>query len=378
MPATQAFYGHFGHNIKMLGDTLKVYLTATKRINADEPGDRFNGPLLMNDRDGEAMVNQLWLYAEKPCDTGGEGFDLGARVDVLFGSDWRVAYAFGFGLEDRINQSRELYGLALPQFYVEAGWNKLSIKLGRMAGIFGYEMIPPMGNFFYSRSYHICYTEPLLMTGLLAKYPLTDQLTAHAGVHQGYRRFENNNDKYNFHGGLKWTACDGMYSFAYALDTGKIDNAGQQNQYLQSLVLTLQLTDNLRYACHSDLGILDGPTQSEWYGISQTLVHTLDERWSVGARMEIFRDDDGAVIFGVGNLPNARGWLGAPGYAGNFNELSLGVNWKPKSNVYVRPEVRWDWYTGPAKAGTPPYPLPFDNGTSRRQFTLAADLVVTF
>jgi len=361
--------------LERLGVRTGGWFEAGITMNAQDPPDRFNGPVLTNDRHNDLQMHQLWLHAEKPCDTGGCGFDLGGRLDVFFGSDWRVAYAFGFGLEDRINNGNEMYGLGIPQFYIEAMWNKLSVKAGRMAGIFGYEMIPPMGNFFYSRSYQICYTEPLLMTGMLAEYPLTDRLTAHAGVHLGYRRFDNNNDKYNFHGGLKWTSCDGNLSLAYALDTGQLDNVG--DQYLQSVVFVAQLTDTWRYALHSDLGVLDGAPQSEWYGVSQTLVYTINDRWSAGLRVEWFRDDDGTAIFGVGNLPEARGWLGAPGYAGDFTGLSLGLNWKPKPNVFIRPEVRWDAYSGPANLAGPA-PLPFDGGTSRRQFLLAADLVVVF
>lgn len=344
--------------------------------NPDNPTDRYNGPVLLNDRNGELMMNQLWLYAERPCDTGGDGFDLGGRVDVFYGSDWRAAYAFGFGLEDDINHGNKLVGLSLPQFYVEMMVNKLSIKVGRMAGIFGYEMIPPMGNFFYSRSYHICYTEPLLIAGLLAQYPLTDRLTMYAGIHEGYRFFEHNDDTYNFHGGLKWTGCDGNLSFAYALDAGQ-DGTGTRNQYLHSIVFAAQLSDRLRYGLNSALGLLDFGPQSEWYGISQTLVYTINDRWSAGTRIEWFRDDDGRVIFGVGNLPNARGWLGRAGYAGDFYGLSLGLNWKPKPNIFVRPEIRWDWYSGPAN-NHGPAPLPYDGGTDRNQFLLAADVVVMF
>lgn len=349
-------------------------------VNAEDPGDNFNGPVLTNDRHGDLQLQQLWLYFQRPVDTGGHGLDVGGRFDIFYGTDWRVAYAFGFGMEDEINGTDQLYGLALPQMYLEVAINDLSVKIGRMAGILGYEIIPPMANFFYSHSYAICYTEPLLMTGLMAKYPLSDQLALHAGVHQGYRRFENNNDDYNFEGGLMWNSDDGRTSLAYALDTGKIDDAGQRNQYVHSFVFKRQITERWLYVFQNDLGYLDGTVRvpdAEWYGINQYLLYTINERWSAGMRIEWFRDDDGAVIFGVGNLPDARGWMGAPGYAGGFTGLSFGVNYKPKANLAIRPEVRWDWYDGPANP-VGPHPLPFDNGTSSSQFTLAADLVWSF
>jgi hypothetical protein len=263
---------------------------------------------------------------------------------------------------------------------VEVGVNKLSVKGGRMAGILGYEMIPPMGNFFYSHTYTICYTEPLLITGLMAKYALSDQWAVLAGFHEGFGRFEDNNDVLNFQGGLSWTSLDKRTSLAYALDAGRNDDAGLQDQYLHSIVLNHQVTDRWRYVLQNDLGLLNGVAglpDSEWYSVIQYLIYTINPHWSAGARVEWFRDDDGVKIMGVGNLPNARGWLGAPGYAGSFTDLSLGLNWKPKPNVILRPEVRWDWYDGPPN-DLGPYPLPFNTGTSSHQFTVASDLIVMF
>ncbi|HYW80643.1 MAG TPA: outer membrane beta-barrel protein, partial [Thermoguttaceae bacterium] len=79
----------------------------------------------------------------------------------------------------------------------------------------------------------------------------------------------------------------------------------------------------------------------------------------------------------LNNLPGARGWAGSPGYAGNFNALTMGLNWKPKANLTVRPEIRWDRYDGQANAAGP-HPLPFNNGTSNDQLTIAADVILTF
>ena len=115
---------------------------------------------------------------------------------------------------------------------------------------------------------------------------------------------------------------------------------------------------------------------ADWYGINQYLIYSLGKKWSAGARMEWFRDDDGTRILGLGNL-DAQGWAGAPGYQGSFTALTLGLNWKPKVNILVRPEVRWDWYDG-ALNPNGPYPLPFDDGNSSSQCTLATDIVIMY
>ena len=63
------------------------------------------------------------------------------------------------------------------------------------------------------------------------------------------------------------------------------------------------------------------------------------------------------------------------GFAGNFFEVTAGVNWRPNANITFRPEVRWDWYDGPTNAAGQ---LPFNNGQSSSQFLVAADLIFTF
>ena len=117
-----------------------------------DPGDYLNGPVLPNDVHGDPQMNELWLYFHRPVETDGCGVDVGGRVDLLYGTDWRVAYFHGLGMEDEINSGPQLYGFSVPQFYLEAAVNNLSVKMGRMTGVLGYEIVPPMGNFFYSHS----------------------------------------------------------------------------------------------------------------------------------------------------------------------------------------------------------------------------------
>ncbi len=372
--------------LQRLGVNTGGWVQVGATLNGDDPGDNFNGPLLTNDRHGEPQMNQLWLYFHRPVETGGCGFDVGGRVDLLYGTDWRVAYYHGFGLEgdiDRatLNGSDQLYGFSLPQFYAEFGINDLSVKMGRMTGILGYEIVPPMGNFFYSHSYALCYGEPILITGLMSNYKFNDQLSVLGGFHQGVHRFEDNNGRLNFQGGVMWNSPDQRFSLAYALDFGRNDFIFPlEDEYIQSLVFKFQVTPKLLYVLQNDLGWAEGrgaQADAQWYGINQYFLYALNEKWSAGMRMEWFRDDDGTRVLGLGNL-DARGWSGPsglPGYNGSFTALTLGLNWKPKANIFLRPEVRWDWYDGTTNAANQ---LPFDAGSSSSQFTLATDVVITF
>jgi hypothetical protein len=150
-----------------------------------------------------------------------------------------------------------------------------------------------------------------------------------------------------------------------------------EDEYLHSLVLKHQMTERLLYVIQSDYGYANaaaGLDDADWYGINQYLLYALGEKWSAGMRIEWFRDDDGTRVLGMGNL-DAQGWTGLPGFNGSFTQLTLGLNWKPKFNILVRPEARWDWYNGSTNLGGQ---LPFDDGNSSSQITLATDVVIMF
>jgi hypothetical protein len=214
----------------------------------------------------------------------------------------------------------------------------------------------------------------------MGKYNVSDQVAVLAGFHRGFYMFEDWNNTLNFQGGAMWTGADGRTSLGYALDVGKNDPAKQSDQYVHSVVFKFQATERLLYVLQNDLGYTNdvavlGGQDAEWYGINQYFLYTINTKWAAGLRVEWFRDDDGTRVGGLGSF-GFDGWQAPGGYAGNFTAVTLGLNWKPKANVTFRPEVRWDWYDGPPAAGG--FPLPFDAGNRDEQFTLAADLIVTF
>jgi hypothetical protein len=367
-----------------MGIDMGGWIQPAIAFNADKPADRFNGPIACDDRDREFMLNQVWLYFNRPTKTDGCGWDFGGRVDLVYGEDWR--FGQNLGLEPRINGNDNFYGWVFPQFYAEVAYNDLTVKMGHYGTMTAYEKVPPVMNFFYSHTYMSCgYADPLLVTGLQAEYKLNDRLTLVGGFHRGWMMFEDLNDDLDFLGGVRWQSSDKRTGISFMIDNGAQDPAGQNNRFTYIFVLTRQLNEKLLFAFQHDYGfeqngsvLAQGSEDAEWYGAAAWLIYTLNPCWSAGVRFEWFRDDDGSRIAGVGNLlGTSRGWLGGPGYAGNFYDLSVGLNWRPRSNVLFRPEVRWDWYDGaPSPIG--PDPLPFDAGNRKDQFTFAIDLLLTF
>ncbi len=360
------------HKIK-IGGWIQQGIT----FNRDHPNDTFNGPVATNDLDREYQMNQLWMFIDKSADNGGSGWALGGHIDIMYGTDWR--FGINNGLENRINGfDRQTNGTVIPQMYMEVAYNKLSVKLGHFAAILDYETIPAPLNPLFSHSYSYGYSVPQLVTGALADYKLTKSLSVQAGFHRGWQQFEDNNDTLDFMGGVKYRSRNNRVSLAYALSTGAQDPAAMQDRFISSFVAQLKLTDSFKYVLVQNLGRENNATpagqNAEWYGLNQYFLSTFNPRWTGVLRCEWFRDDDGVRIAGPGNIPGVRAWSGR-GFAGNFYEMTAGLNWHPHPNVVVRPELRWDWYSGLAG---PNGMLPFDDGTKDDQLLMAVDMIITF
>ena len=340
--------------------------------NGVKPTDRYNGVTTFNDRN-EVQLNQLYLRIGKAIDSSC-GFDWGGQVDVLFGSDYIFTQATG--LETRRNgapkwNSRDQYGLALPQMYAEFGYGALSAKVGHFYTIIGNEVVTAPDNFFYSHSYTMQYGEPFTHTGVLLNYELTDRVNLTGGIHNGWDNFDATTERAGFLGGVNWTSCDQRTSLAVTLTTGdELNNTAiYSNRTMISIVASMQLTENSEYVIQHDNGwqsdFFSPGVDAEWYGINQYLFYTINDCWKAGFRMEWFRDDDGTRVSGVrASNPNVGSFVG------NFYQASVGLNWTPASNVLVRPELRWDWFEGTG--------LPYDGLTKDEQFTGAVDAIFMF
>ena len=353
--------------------------------NSQSPASDFNGPTTFPDQD-TGQFNQFYAIAERTIDTGGCGWDWGGRVDVLYGSDYIFTQAIGLETDAdgsaRWNGNPD-YGVALPQAYAELGYNRLSAKVGHFYTPMGYEVVPVTGNFFYSHAYTMQYGEPFTHTGGIGTLAVSDNLTVLGAIVNGWDALDRTHDAAMFIAGAAWTGDGGLslaYNFGFSNREPTIDG-DLTNRNISSLVLTYERCD-WTYVLQNDIGWQQGAdpganfTQwAEWYGVNQYLFYTINECWKAGARFEWFRDDDGVRVGGVrpGNpLPVAGG---QPGFAGNFYEVTFGLNWTPHANFTLRPEVRYDWYDGDSAPGGV---QPFDDGTEDDQFLYGVDLILVW
>jgi len=311
-------------------------------------------------------VHQLWFYGEKAVDTSKYGVGWGGRVDFLYGVDAPDTTAFGDGGWDTSWTASGDYGWAMPQLYLELGVGDLRVKAGHFYTIIGYEVVQAPDNFFYSHALTMYYAEPFTHTGFLAQYPLCDEkITLYGGWTAGWDTgWGNNFGASTFLGGVSLAIGDSASltwanTFGYlGYDTVADEEIG--NVYMNSIVFSWDMTEKLSYVLQHDYGTNYGAVidDNAWYGINQYLTYAWTDCLASGARIEWFSDPDGARI----------------GPAGDWVELTLGLNVRPHANMIIRPEIRWDWYTGDAA----PPDRPFNDGNSNSQFGGGFDFIVTW
>jgi hypothetical protein len=360
--------------LKCRGITIGGWLAAGISVNAANPVDNYNGVVTFNDRDGEFQMNQFWLFMERAVNTRGYGWDVGGRIDFVYGTDARFTQAVE-GLEADWNQTERFYQASFPQFYVDVAYNDLTVRMGHFLSILGYENVQAPENFFYSHAYTMQYGEPKTHTGVLAIYDLADRLSISLGIHSGIDQFEDNDDGLEeaaFLGGVNWTSWNRRTTLAFGITSG--EQGPDNNTVLYSFVGTFKPTNRLSYVFQHDWGQstggnVNGLINNEWYGINQYLFYEINPCWTAGLRIEWFNDMHGTRVRGLGD-----GNLNAGPYAGDFYEIALGLNWKPNHNVIIRPELRWDWFETNGRED----PNPYDANNRADQFMFGIDAIVTF
>ena len=371
-------------------------------LGANNWGSPFNGPVVLADRSWQGQVNQLYLATERTTETDGDGWDWGGRVDLLMGTDYVFTTARGldahlypeYAIENVASWAfSKDYGLAMPQLYGDVSYNDITIRLGHCYCITGYETVPAVTNFFYTHVYSMMY-QPFTLTGAIGSWKPADTLTVYAGIHDGWNNFSDPmplqgpwaivNQSYPgaastaaFIGGAVFKSEDGEQSLAVIGTSGNelsplgnlpTDGSLVGNRTLVSTVYTNTLTDRLTYVIQGDTAwqfnsalpagnLGQQPGLAQWYSFAQWVFWKFNDRWTGGVRLEYFRDNNGYLFYvPFRNVAQANnpGYY-ASGFAGNFWDLTWGLNYRPSRRWVLRPELRYDWFSPNTDVTARPY-----------------------
>jgi len=376
-----------------LGVDFRGWIQQGFTYNSHNPQSRSNVLTAFNDRSSEYQLNQLYALIEKQVHREGGTFDIGGRLDLMFGTDSRFIERRGIelhgdGTKNWNDEDRRFYDFSAPQFYIDmllpAG-DGLLVRIGRFYTLhMSNESFMAPDNDFYSHSYS--YITGLAVrdhTGILLSYPLTDQLTLSGGYTTAPVAFSPG--QHNGHGGvvaLGWISADQNTTIDLVSSSERFYTASSEfdelaltgRAWVTTLVVQHNVTDQLRvvltglYAYGSDIEmtLLGSHFHAEWYSASVALIYQISPTISAGARFDWFCDHDNTAIYGLS--------LGRPEDLTNYYAFTAALNWQVHPNIKIRPEVRVDWVDD----GLFSSPGPFDDFHDDMQFTASVDAIITF
>ena len=386
--------------LKRFNITAGAWANGGITANGRNQQGNFNGPVTFGDRDSEPQLNQLNAYIQKAVAAEGSAWDFGARLDVMFGTDAAFTQAYGaysgnnpgWDLDllrdctgyNTCSGNNRFYGLALPNAYAEIYapvGNGLNIKVGHFYTPIGYETVPAPDNFFYSHAYTMQYGEPFTHTGIMGNYTVNKNWAVMGGVITGSEtggwdgNFTAQLGNWSGLGGITFTANNGS-SINVSGTYGAVSETNPGTWAMFSVVAKHNITPKDHLVLQHDHGyaegVLAGVNLAEWYGINSHFYHDIRDDLSVGLRAEWFRDQDGFRVWSPGRPFAPTGTaIGA-----SYYEVTAGLNWKPKSWLTVRPNVRYDIVDDTnATAGS----LPFGPAKNKYdQFIFSTDVTVKF
>ena len=295
-------------------------------------------PFGFNYRANEFLLQQNWLRIEHAVDPSAKSTTYGFRLDtILPGSDYRFTIARGL-FDDQLTSkdgSPATYGIDPVQFYSETyvpGIGQgLDIKLGRFFSPYGAESIDTTQTPLASRAYTFIYN-PFTNTGLLTSLKVSDSVSIQNGLVTGNDVFIDKASNLTYIGGFQWKPADGKESlqFTTLLGCGRYDvEQNFNNPQVFDLLYTRQLTEKTGYTCDALFGFqndVPGIGTANWFGVVQYLSYKLSPRLSATTRLEFFDDVQG----------------NRTGYKGLYTAVTGGFDFRPRPNIILRPELRYD------------------------------------
>lgn len=343
-------------NVRLFG-----YAEGSYTYNFDDPAGDLNLGRVFDLKNNRPMLNQLDLSIERPIDLTSHRWDVGGRVDMLYGSDARFIHSNGLLDGGDFFHGPE-YQFDLPQLYVDVGvplGNGLRLRLGKF--LF-FKQINPNASVFYSHSFSFGAALPYTLTGVTAYYPITSQWSVEGGISRGWDQSLRDNNG----------AIDGLARVRYDIDDRtSFSLAGivgpelphDNSHYRTTLDFTVshQATDQLTLLLDAVFGYQAEPagmTNAMWYGTAGYAVYQINPYVALAGRLEWYRDEEGFTT----------------AVAQTLYEATLGLTITPfpndpvGANLKVRPELRGDYSSKRL----------FDGLSRHEQYTFAVDAIFNF
>ena len=392
-------------------------------------GDQLLPATFFRKEDGIAL-DQFGLMIEKKAKSNVVGrvgafpgpapteFDWGFNVTANYGADNFFFRTYGIdddiGTNDLGDFDNSDHYLTLTQAYLEfyfpvMGGSNLMVGLFHtpLENEIGFPLPSPAPTDFYTHPYSFMHGPAkhfgALWSSKFDSAPGEAMLSYELGVVRGWNNFDDPNGDYDIIANLRWRSADFSLwvDFENIYGNGADDSfpdcacgspiptsselAGDDSltRHLSYLTIMKVLDPNNRIVAEMSYGKQEkslfadlfnddsfgvpeeGGEDASWFGINLNWHHTIQPGLVGSVRAEYF-DTDGVHVI----LP----------YAGKYKAITANLSWSPAHNIRIRPELRYDTYSGdatPFGAENPPTALPpLLFGQEDSQFTYSVD--VTF
>jgi hypothetical protein len=340
------------------------WIEGSYNYNFDNPRPRLNLGHLFDIQDGDAVINQLQVNFERTVGLSPRQFDLGGRIDLLYGSDARFIHSSDL-LDHQGGQAfgvpSQQYQFDIPQLYVDVALpvgNGLRLRFGKFEF---FKFTDPNASPFFSHPFfyttsgeanasrlvstQVGASLPFTLTGATCYYEFSKQVNLEAGIGRGFdQSLTDNNGAIDGFGRVSYSLSD-QTSASFALITGP--EISRDNSHYRTVVdvgVSHSVSDDLQVLVHGIYGTqarpqtLDGVSiggDAHWYGLSGNAVYRINRNLSVAGRFEWYRDEQGFTT----------------GYPRGLNlyEATAGLTITPFPDsetgrgLKIRPEIRYDF-----------------------------------
>lgn len=345
-------------------------------------------------------------------------FDWGFNITGMYGAD--NFFFRTYGLDDNWGNNKlgdfsssDMYS-SLTQAYAEfyfpvLGGSNLMVGLFHtpLANEIGFALPTPAPDTFYTHPYSFIHGPAKHVGALWSSHILNEpdsaKLTYELGAVRGYNNLRDPNNNWDTIANLRWRSKD----FSFWVDFENIYGNGADDSYsscgcgspiptdsklakdsylarYQSyLTLTKFLDPKNIVTTEASYGYQEkslfadifnsqpygipkeGGKDATWYGVNVSYNHIYTPQISSAVRAEYFNTDGVHVL-----VP----------YGGIYKAVTANMTWNPKPYLRVRPEIRYDWYSGSHKPfsakdnGLPP----LIHGTEDTQLSYSLDLTFFF
>lgn len=327
---------------KDLGIEITGHVQVGWTYNFDTPDSKQNAFRSFDFEDQEFTLQQIDLAIEKKVDYLKNRWDIGGKMEWIYGGDAGLIHANGIfdwydGPRDPENQFDPV------QFYADIAIPVLGgsrLRVGKFVNLVGYESINPTVDFigFYSRSFVFGSGYPFTHFGALYTFDPCKDWTITAGITRGDEQgFKDNNDSVSFLGSVNWRINKTMALYIANSTGPEQDSNNSDYRTTWDATFYWMPTDKCKflangYFLYDNAGGSDGES-GYLYSFAVLGSYQMCKEANFKIRGEFFHDEDG---------------LRAP-EGTNLYEVTVGLDVMPFAkdpiggDLIIRPEFRFDF-----------------------------------